>query len=87
MNKKLYLLIGVLAAALIAVLVLIFTLQPATNIAQPDAVSTFGAGTTSSPEDSLTEDNPLAALTEEELAALAMSEEEAGHMDEDGAID
>lgn len=94
MNKKLYLLIAALAVLLIVTLCLIFALRPdaapVQEATQPPVQAeetlppdTQGADEPAAPDTA----DPLAGLTEEEMAALAMAEENQGdHSDPDADV-
>lgn len=90
-TKKLYILIAVLAVLLIVTLGLIVTLRPDTSTPSTPPAQTEstlepsaepGADPTLEPDAS---DDPLAGLSEEEIGALALAEE--NHEEGDGAAD
>lgn len=118
MNKKLYILLGVLAVLLVITLVLIFspkasepplTIEPTVGIIQVDAspepdtatlapdttaIDTTGGtgnadGTTSTGDTTGAANpaDPLAGLTDEEIAALAMQEEDHGSEGDGNPVD
>ena len=90
-NKKLYILVAVLAVLLVVTIGLIVTLRPGTNIADTQVQETLAptmepttepTSEPASPEEST---DPLAGLTEEEIGALAMAEENHSEEDADSA--
>lgn len=86
-NKKLYILVAVLAVLLLVTVGLIVSQLPGTNIADKQVQETLAptaeptAAPTAQPEPTDDPSDPLAGLTEEEIGALAMAEE--NHAEDD----